>query len=172
MLGGSASGSPLAVGSGAGAVVGAGAGRVGAGARTVPSLSPEGAGAVRTGAGRAALGAVVGWGRGAAVGSGVGVAVGLGVGAARGGIITPARSSAGPAGAGVGAGRGGGRLKVPGFCCAAKGTASASAAQAARTKRAGRRIMAGKGSAAVGERGRGQRDIEVCRSAREPALTP
>jgi uncharacterized metal-binding protein len=64
-------------------------------------------------------------GAGAVFAKGVGVAAAGALGTARGGIATPAISSAGPAGAGVGVGAGGGSAKVS---CAASGAAGADAA--------------------------------------------
>jgi hypothetical protein len=68
-------------------------------------------------------------GTGAGVMRGAGV---VGVATARGGIVTPARSSAGPAGAGVGVGVGSGSEKPPGVLCAASGREAVASKAAAR----------------------------------------
>jgi hypothetical protein len=88
----------------------------------------------------------LGLGERAALGEGSGCITGDGaaLGTARGGMATPARSSAGPAGTGLGVGVASGRVKVPGCCWAKSGAVSASAAavRQAGKKRAGKRFMA------------------------------
>jgi 7-cyano-7-deazaguanine reductase len=87
-------------------------------------------------------------GAGADSGVSVGAGVMRGAGRLRGGIATPARSSAGPAGAalgvGVGVGVWAGSEKLTGVSCAASGIAASSASgTAARRKRGiGGRVMA------------------------------
>jgi hypothetical protein len=88
----------------------------------------------------------LGLGERVALGAGSGSITGEGaaLGTARGGMATPARSSAGPAGAGLGVGVASGRVKVPGCCWAKSGAVSASAAavRQAGKKRVGKRFMA------------------------------
>jgi len=87
------------------------------------------------------VGAGEGVGAGAEVGLAAGRGDGVAVGSARGGMATPARSSAGPAGTGVGDGVGAGSVNVSD--CAAKGMAwGAASASGAIRRKAGRRIMA------------------------------